>query len=48
MQLMQVLELKILQLVSGGVYDENGLTQYFHQDRYELVMDQSMCVNTLL
>ena len=30
---------KLLQLVSGGVYDENGLTQYFHQDRYELVMD---------
>ena len=30
---------KLLQLISGGVYDENGLTQYFHQDRYELVMD---------
>jgi SNF2 family DNA or RNA helicase len=30
---------KLLQLVSGGVYDENGLAQYFHQDRYELVMD---------
>lgn len=30
---------KLLQLISGGVYDENGLTQYFHQERYELVMD---------
>jgi len=30
---------KLLQLVSGGVYDENGLTQYIHQDRYDLVMD---------
>ena len=30
---------KLLQLISGGVYDENGLTQYFHQDRYDLVMD---------
>ncbi len=30
---------KLLQLISGGVYDENGFTQYFHQERYELVMD---------
>lgn len=30
---------KLLQLVSGGVYDENGLTQYIHQERYDLVMD---------
>ena len=30
---------KLLQLVSGGVYDEFGNTQYFHQERYDLVMD---------
>lgn len=30
---------KLLQLISGGVYDENGLAQYFHQERYDLVMD---------
>ena len=30
---------KLLQLVSGGVYDEFGDVQYFHQERYDLVMD---------
>ena len=30
---------KLLQLVSGGVYDEFGAIQYFHQERYDLVMD---------
>ena len=30
---------KLLQLVSGGVYDEDSNVQYFHQERYELVMD---------
>ena len=30
---------KLLQLVSGGVYDEEGNIQYFHQERYNLVMD---------
>ena len=30
---------KLLQLVSGGVYDEEGKIQYFHQERYNLVMD---------
>ena len=29
---------KLLQLISGGVYDQEGNTQYFHQDRYDLVM----------
>jgi|TARA_R110000824_G_scaffold289212_1_gene477713 SNF2 family DNA or RNA helicase len=30
---------KLLQLVSGGVYDQDGVAQYFHQERYNLVMD---------
>ena len=30
---------KLLQLVSGGVYDEEQNVQYFHQERYDLVMD---------
>lgn len=30
---------KLLQLVSGGVYDEDSNVQYFHQERYDLVMD---------
>ena len=30
---------KLLQLVSGGVYDEEHNVQYFHQERYDLVMD---------
>ena len=30
---------KLLQLVSGGVYDELGNIQYIHQERYDLVMD---------
>ena len=30
---------KLLQLVSGGVYDQEGNVQYFHQERYDLVID---------
>ena len=30
---------KLLQLISGGVYDDEGQTQYFHQERYNLVID---------
>ena len=30
---------KLLQLVSGGVYDEEQNVQYFYQERYDLVMD---------
>jgi SNF2 family DNA or RNA helicase len=30
---------KLLQIISGGVYDENGLVQYLHQERYDIVMD---------
>jgi superfamily II DNA/RNA helicase len=29
---------KLLQLVSGGVYDEDGNVQYLHQERYDIVM----------
>ena len=29
---------KLLQLISGGVYDQMGNAQYFHQERYDLVM----------
>ena len=30
---------KLLQIISGGVYDEDGLVQYLHQERYDIVMD---------
>jgi SNF2 family DNA or RNA helicase len=30
---------KLLQLVSGGVYDEEGNVQYFHEQRHDMVMD---------
>ena len=30
---------KLLQLVSGGVYDEEGKVQYFHQQRHDIVID---------
>jgi len=30
---------KLLQIISGGVYDEEGLVQYLHQERYDIVMD---------
>ena len=30
---------KLPQLISGGVYDDEGQTQYFHQERYNLVID---------
>ena len=30
---------KLLQLVSGGIYDEEGKVTYFHQNRYDLIID---------
>jgi SNF2 family DNA or RNA helicase len=30
---------KLLQIISGGVYDEDGLVQYLHQERYDIVID---------
>ena len=30
---------KLLQLVSGGVYDQEGKVQYFHQQRHDMVID---------
>lgn len=30
---------KLLQLVSGAVYDQEGKIQYFHQHRYDLIID---------
>ena len=30
---------KLLQLVSGAVYDEVGDTKYIHQHRYDMIMD---------
>tara|TARA_R110000765_G_scaffold332053_1_gene422845 strand:+ start:409 stop:1770 length:1362 start_codon:yes stop_codon:yes gene_type:complete len=30
---------KLLQLISGGVYDEQGNSTYFHQERYDLILD---------
>ena len=29
---------KLLQLVTGAVYDEDGLVQFLHQERYDIVM----------
>jgi hypothetical protein len=29
---------KLLQLVTGAVYDDNSLVQFIHQERYDIVM----------